>query len=139
MIAGAGGALLIISLFLEWASDEFAGGVSGWELWPAFDVFFLIVGLVAIAAALLGGATRLFRQDLTWGSAADLLGVLSTVLLLILLIIDWFDGTDRGIGVYLALLASLAIAAGSGDYSMFRGNSRPTTTTTPPPGNPPAA
>ena len=60
LIAGAGGALLIVSLFLPWAD---AGGASrsGWELWTMADVFFLIAGLCAIAAAFTGGRFGLFR------------------------------------------------------------------------------
>ena len=51
LIAGTGGVLLIASLFLPWAER---GGVSrtGWELWTMSDVFFLIAGLCAIAAAI---------------------------------------------------------------------------------------
>ena len=54
LIAGAGGVLLIVSLFLPWAD---VGGVSrnGWELWTMADVFLLIAGLCAIAAAITGG------------------------------------------------------------------------------------
>ena len=134
LIAAAGGALLIISLFLEWASDDFTE-VNGWELWTAFDVFFLIVGLVAITLPLLGAGYRLFRDDLSHGGAADLLGVVSTVILLILLIIDWPEGASRGIGVFLALIASGLIAFGAGDWTMFRGGARPATTA--PPATPP--
>src|SRR2546423_11434089 len=59
LIAGAGGALLIISLFLPWADVQ---GVSrsGWELWTMADVFFLIAGLIALGAAITGGAPRGF-------------------------------------------------------------------------------
>ena len=62
LIAGAGGVLLIVSLFLPWAEK---GGVSrtGWELWTMADVFFLIAGLCAIAAAITGGRFGLFRPD----------------------------------------------------------------------------
>jgi hypothetical protein len=61
LIAGAGGALVIISLFLPWADVQ---GVSrsGWELWTMADVFFLIAGLIALGAAITGGRIGLFRQ-----------------------------------------------------------------------------
>ena len=120
LIAGAGGTGLIVSLFLPWA----AGGDvdrSGFELWTMADVFLLIVGLVAIAAALTGGRIGVFRPDLSLVGAADLLGVVSTVLLVWLLVFDFPTGADREIGAFLALIAAMAVAGGAGDYSTLRG------------------
>jgi hypothetical protein len=56
LIIGAGGALLIVSLFLPWPGT---GKMSrtGFELLTVGDVFLLIVGLVAIVAALPGVVT----------------------------------------------------------------------------------
>jgi len=48
LVIGGGGVLLIGSLFMPWAR-----GRSGWELLTTADVFFLIVGIVA-----LGGKSR---------------------------------------------------------------------------------
>ena len=80
LIAGAGGALLIVSLFLPWAG---AGGVDrdGWELWTMADVFFLIVGITALLAAITGGRFGLFRPDLSLNGATDLLGVVASIIL----------------------------------------------------------
>jgi hypothetical protein len=50
LVCGAGGALLIVSLFLPWAGAADVD-LSGWELWTMADVFLLIVGLVAIGTA----------------------------------------------------------------------------------------
>ena len=120
LIAGAGGVLLIVSLFLPWAET---GGVSrsGWELWTMADVFLLIVGLAAIGAALTGGRFGLFRPDLSLSGAADLLGVVSTVLLAWLVIFDFPEGASREIGVFLALIGAMAVAGGAGDYATLRG------------------
>ncbi|MEA2308341.1 MAG: hypothetical protein QOI65_627, partial [Thermoleophilaceae bacterium] len=122
LIAGAGGVLLIVSLFLPWADK---GGVSrsGWELWTMADVFFLIAGVCAIAAAITGGRFGLFRPDVTLIGAADLLGLVAIVLLGWLLIFDFPAGADREIGAFLALVAALAIAGGAGDYRPLRGAS----------------
>jgi hypothetical protein len=119
-IAGAGGVLLIVSLFLPWAEK---GGVSrsGWELWTMADVFFLIAGLCAIAAAITGGRFGLFRPDVTLIGATDLLGVVATVLIGWLLIFDFPAGADREIGAFLALIAAMTIAGGAGDYRPLRG------------------
>ena len=120
LIAGAGGVLLIVSLFLPWAS---AGGVdrSGWELWTMADVFLLIAALAAIGLALTGGQFGLFRPDLSLAGAADLLGVVSTVLLAWLLIFDFPDGAGREAGVFLALAGAIAVMGGAGDYGTLRG------------------
>jgi hypothetical protein len=122
LIAGAGGALLIVSLFLPWADIE---GVnrSGWELWTMADVFFLIAGITALSAAVTGGRIGLFRPDLSLNGATDLLGVVSTILLTWLIVFDFPEGAGREIGVFLALIAAIAIMGGAGDYRVLRGGS----------------
>jgi len=120
LIAGAGGALLIVSLFLDWSSVGGAS-VNGWEMWTLTDVFLLIVGVVAILPAITGGRIGLFRPDMSLNAAADLLGVISTLLLAYLLVFDWPEGTSREIGVYLALIASITIMCGAGDWRPVRG------------------
>ena len=120
LIAGAGGVLLIVSLFLPWAEK---GGVSrsGWELWTMSDVFFLIAGLCAIAAAITGGRFGLFRPDLTLIGATDLLAIVATVLMIWLLAFDFPAGADSEIGAFLALIGAITIAGGAGDYRPLRG------------------
>jgi drug/metabolite transporter (DMT)-like permease len=119
LIAGAGGVLLIVSLFLPWAS---AGETdqTGFELLTMADVFLLIVGLIAIGAALTWGRFGLFRADVSVNGAADLLGVVATIVVAYFLF-DFPPGASREIGVFLALVATIAIAGGAGDYSTLRG------------------
>jgi len=120
LIAGAGGVLLIVSLFLPWAS---ADGVerNGWELLTMADVYLLIVGLVAIGTALTGGRFGLFRPDLSLNGAADLLGLVAIILIAWLMIFDFPDGAGRELGVFLALVAATTVAAGAGDYRPLHG------------------
>lgn len=120
LVTGAGGVLLIVSLFLPWAE---AGGMSqtGFELMTVGDVLLLIVGLVAIAAALTWQRYGLFRPDLSLNGAADLLGVVATILLIWLILFDFPSGASREIGAFLGLAAAIAIACGVGDYSTLRG------------------
>jgi hypothetical protein len=120
LICGAGGALLIVSLFLPWAGAADVD-LSGWELWTMADVFLLIAGLVAIGTALTGGGFGVFRPDLSLSAAADLLGLVATVLLAWLVIFDFPEGASREIGVFLALIGAIAVAAGAGDYAPLRG------------------
>jgi hypothetical protein len=120
LITGAGGVLLIVSLFLPWAGAE-ETHQTGFELLTIGDVFLLIVGLVAIAAALTWERYGLFRPDLSLNGAADLLGVVATILLVWLTIFDFPSGDSRETGVFLGLAAAIAIACGVGDYSTLRG------------------
>jgi hypothetical protein len=120
LICGTGGALLIGSLFLPWAGAADAD-LNGWELWTMVDVFLLIVGLAAIGAALTGGHFGLFRPDLSLRGAADLLGVVATVLLAWFVIFDFPNGDSREVGVFLALIGAMAVAGGAGDYATLRG------------------
>lgn len=120
LIAGAGGVLLIGSLFLPWAS---VGGAqsNGWELLTMADAFLLTAGLVGIGTALTGGRFGVFRPDLSLNGAADLLALVAIVLIAWLALFDFPVGADREIGVLLALGAAVAIAGGVGDYSPLRG------------------
>lgn len=120
LVCGAGGALLIVALFLPWAGGA-AADLSGWELLTMADVFLLIVGVAAIGMALTGGHFGLFRPDLSLRGAADLLGVVATVVLAWLLIFDFPEGATREIGAYLALIGAMAVAGGAGDYATLRG------------------
>lgn len=117
---GAGGILLIVSLFLPWAGAEGADR-TGFELLAMGDVFLLIVGLVAIAATLTWGRFGVFRPDVSLTGAADLLGVVATVALAWLVLFDFPPGSSHEPGACLALVAAVAIAAGAGDYSPLRG------------------
>jgi hypothetical protein len=94
---------------------------TGFELLTIGDVFLLIVGLVAIAAALTWGRYGLFRPDLSMNGAADLLGLVATILLAWPILFDFPSGTSREVGVFLALVAAIAIAGGVGDYRTLRG------------------
>jgi hypothetical protein len=112
----AAGVLLIVSLFLSWAGDA-----SGWELLAIGDVFLLIVALLALLTAITGGRIGVFRPDASLTGATDLFSVAATLMLLWLLVFDFPDGADRGVGVFLALVASFGIAAAAGDYRVMRG------------------
>ena len=106
-IAGIGGFLLFIFLFLPWFGE---GGIelSGWEGQSSTDVYLLITAIVAVAAGL-AGPTGLLVPGLTLNGAAALLGGVATIQLLWLTL---FDGDDRQYGMYLSLLAAIAIAVG---------------------------
>lgn len=105
-IAGVGGAVLFISLFLAWFGD-----VSGWEGQSSTDIYMLITAAVAVATALTAGR-GLDLPGMTMNGATALLGAVATILLIWLIVFDFPEGADRGIGIILALLAAAAIAYG---------------------------
>jgi hypothetical protein len=53
--------------------------------------------------------------------ATDLLGVVATIVLAWLILFDFPPGASREAGVYVALVAAIAVAGGAGDYSTLRG------------------
>ena len=120
LIVGAGGALLLVSLFLPWAK---AGGESatGWEMSTTTDIYLLIAALIAIVAAVTGGHIGLFRPDVSLMGAADILNVIASVLLVWLLFFDFPDGLDRGVGAFLALAGAAVAACGAADWRPLKG------------------
>jgi hypothetical protein len=116
ILAGCGGALLVASLFLPWAEGPGDISRNGWELLRVSDVLLLIVGLHGIAAAITGGRFGYFRPDLSLNGATDILGVVAAVLLGWLLVFDFPSGASPQLGVYVALIADIAVACGTGDF-----------------------
>jgi hypothetical protein len=115
LLAGAGGVLLLVSLFLPWA-DSIGASRNGWELAATSDVLFVIVGGCGIAAAITGGRFGFFRPDVSLNGATDILGVAAAIVLGWLILFDFPSDASRAVGVYLALLGALAIACGAGDF-----------------------
>jgi hypothetical protein len=116
LLAGAGGVLLIVSLFLPWADGLDGASRNGWELSRTTDVLCVIVGVLGIAAAITGGRFGFFRPDLSLNAAADILGVAATIVLGWLILFDFPSGASREPGVYLALIAAITIGCGAGDF-----------------------
>ena len=86
MIAGVGGVLLLIFLFLPWFGQGDLS-LSGWEGQSSTDIYLLITALVAVVAALTAGGDIAF-PGVTMSGAMALLGAVGTILLLWLTIFD---------------------------------------------------
>jgi hypothetical protein len=114
LLAGVGGALLIVSLFMPW-SDAAGATHDGWETLDTWDVFLAITGACGIAAAVTGGRSGFFRPDLSFNGMTDIFGVVATILIAWLLF-DFPSGADQEAGVYLALVGAAVIATGAGDF-----------------------
>jgi hypothetical protein len=131
MVAGAGGVLLIIALFLHWVS-----GVSAWDGFSAMHIIMLLIGLAAVAWAVLpatGSATTMPP------SAPGVLLGLGVAVFGFALGFEFEIG--GGIGVWLAIVASAVIAYGA--YAHGRRGvapaAAPSSTPAPPPPAAPAA
>jgi hypothetical protein len=107
LAAGIGGIVLIISLFLDWASSG-GFGANAWQSFKITDIVLLVLGLLAIGYAaieLTGAAVNLpFRRE----RALTVIGIIATTLTLDFLI----EGSNQAIGLILAFLASAAILVG---------------------------
>ena len=134
--AAIGGAVLIISLFLDWVgvggglgnvslppgaenipgasaaldAAKSAATQTGWEVNHGFDVYLLIVGLFAIGPLLvsMGGSDA----EIPYLSAGVgfLLTVIGIVCMLVATFVDFPDGADRKIGIWVALIALIGTA-----------------------------
>jgi hypothetical protein len=103
MVAGVGGVLLIISLFLHWAGAE-----SAWNGFTVVHILILLVGIAAIAWAVL---------PLTGAAVSLPPGAPGVVAALGLIVFGFAAGWELEIsgdvGVWLAVLASLGIFYGA--------------------------
>ena len=114
-LAGVGGAALSASLFLPWVENVGAER-DGWEALPSLDVLLVVVGLHALVAAITGGRFGYFRPDLSLNAAADILAVVTGVVVAWWLLFDVPDGASSDLGAYVALVAATAAASGAGDF-----------------------
>jgi hypothetical protein len=112
LIAGASAVLLFIFTFLPWFGAE---GVDSQSIWKVpgspFDIFLLIVVIVAIAATLTAASGGIALPGITLNGATAVLGIVASICILWLLI-DFPEGADRKIGLFLSLLAAIGVGYG---------------------------
>lgn len=101
-IAGGAGIALFLFLFIDWF-----GPLSAWQI---FDVVDIILALIAVLAVAVAGAKAMGNDILgrNTGLALTLDGVIATTIILSFI----FEGSERKIGVFLGLLAAIALLYG---------------------------
>lgn len=110
LIMGAGGLVLIIALFLSWVSI-LGVSASAFDAFSGMDIIMLIIGVAALAY----GVTMAVGASVGLpANSALILAVLGVV------VFGWALGWDleepnAGVGAWLALFASIAIAYGGYD------------------------
>lgn len=129
VVAGVGGVVLLISLFLNWISGvtitvgaaSLSTSGNAWDVFSGMDILMALVGLAAIV---LTGAVTVGAAIKTPTNAAWILGLLGVGT------IGWALGWDlenanAGIGAWLGLAGATAIAYGgfaaARDYEPIRG------------------
>jgi hypothetical protein len=124
MVAGAGGVVLLISLFLPWygvsidiANVSVSESATGWESLDFIDILLFLISIAAIGVVAARAAGQL-PADVP--GAVVLLGLGGLAVLLVLYRIidipvgDVPDEVDlsRKLGVFIALIGAVAIAYG---------------------------
>ncbi len=125
MIAGVGGLLLFLFMFLKWYGVEADGtelvAANAWESFSFIDLLLFLAALVAVAVTAARAAGRLPALPIPPGQLVAIAGALAVVLVLFRLIFTPGGGEEvagvefevtRKLGVFLGLLASAAIAFG---------------------------
>lgn len=127
LVAGAGGVLLFISLFLHWAGGSSLWNASFVEIW---------ILLVALAAAVYGLAA-VVGVELGLPPQAGLL-VAGLGMAVLGFSFGWETEVSGSIGVWLAILASLGIVFGAFSAARLPGPAAAPRRTAPPPAPPTA-
>lgn len=125
LIAAGGGVVLFVSLFLNWFLEA-----SAWEIFDLTDILLAVLALLAIAV---GGSTAAGNPVGVPPAALSTGGLVG----LGMVVTYVFEADERGFGIFLSLLAVIAIIVGA--LGLARGAAAPTSRTpsAPPPASPP--
>jgi carbon starvation protein CstA len=109
-LAGAFGVLLLVATFLDWYGGD-GKKVNAWETFGALDVMLAVVGLMAIALAVLAATQRAQAVPVAIGSLLVLVGLVTTVWLAFRVARTPGDLPDREIGAWLGLAGCVGATA----------------------------
>jgi hypothetical protein len=112
-LAAAGGVALIVSLLLPWYGAPPDDSRTGFEALSIVDVLLVLVALVALALAVLQATQDGPAKPIAAGVLSVPAGLLATLLVAFRLIDAPADALEVRAGVWLALVAALAIVAGA--------------------------
>jgi hypothetical protein len=104
LIAGVGGIVLVISLFLEWVDGRF----TGWQAFTVVDIVMTAIGVLAIVYAILPAMGTEPSPGLALGVAAAGMAAFGFAA-------GWELELPSGAGVYLSVLGAAGITWGSYD------------------------
>jgi hypothetical protein len=138
LLAGAGGALLFVTLFLPWfgkvsrfcvplAGHSCGHNFDAWQVFEFTDVVLLVAALSALTMAVLAGVTSKTDTQITSACLTVPVGLLATLLVLYRAF-EPVGKLDPRYGLFLGLAGCLAITYGS--WRAVR-NDRPSTVARP--------
>jgi hypothetical protein len=102
-VAGLGGLLLLVALFLPWYGPE---NVTGWQALTVIDVLLALLALLAVLVPVISAATRGPAKPVAIEVIASAIGWLAVLLVVIRLVFPPDDLSLR-YGVWLALAGAL--------------------------------
>jgi len=130
-IAAISGVALIVFLFISWFDS-----LSAWETFDVVDVILAAIALLAVLAALATMAQMALDLPVPTARIVQIAGWTAVVITVVFLL----EGTERKIGIWLALAASIGILYGASRALTEAGApARRTRRTAPPPGRDPGA
>jgi hypothetical protein len=108
LVAGLGGIVLLVSLFLSWYLE-----VSGWRAFTVIDVVLAVAALLAIAVPVVVAAVSGPAKPVAITVIATVATTLAVLLVLLRLIDDPGPHSDPRIGAWIGLAGALIAFAGS--------------------------
>jgi hypothetical protein len=105
-LAGAGGAGLIVALLLPWFDGE-----TGYEALTVIDVLLTLLALPALALPVLQATRDSPALPVATAVVIAAAGIVGVLLVLFRVIDDPWARADRELGIWIALIAAVAIEA----------------------------
>ncbi len=112
IVLAAGGAVLIVSLFLPWYDTAGDASASGFEALGAIDVILALVAACAISVTVATTVMRVAAVPIALDALATLLGLPALVLVLVRVLDLPEVATGREFGVWVALAGAAGIVVG---------------------------
>jgi hypothetical protein len=114
-VAGLGGALLLVSLFLPWYDvARVERHLTGWQAFSVIDVILAIAALIGLALTATAAVRRTPAVPVALGVIGAPVGALAALLALVRVLDPPGpnDLLDLAVGSWLGLVGALALAAG---------------------------
>jgi peptidoglycan/LPS O-acetylase OafA/YrhL len=109
-MAGLGGVVLLVSLFVPWYEP---GGVSGWESLAALDVLLAFVAAAGVLLAVVTATQSVPAVPIALAAIVTLIGFVGVVLVVLRIADVPNELAGREWGVWLALAGALGILVGA--------------------------
>jgi hypothetical protein len=112
-LAAAGGALLLIALFLPWYDAPGGARVTGWRAFAVLDVLLALLAVLGIAIAVAVMVRRTPALPIALAGVGCVAGPLGVLLVLIRLLDAPGQLSGVAVGAWLGLLGAVGVAAGA--------------------------